>query len=69
MGGINGILLLLTAIFGISGISFSLMPTPETINTQYRQLFIVLAGIGFYFLLMFITRAGFNLIEFYKEYP
>ena len=62
MGGINGILLLLTAIFGISGISFSLMPTPETINTQYRQLLIVLAGIGVYFLLMFITSTVFHRI-------
>ena len=62
MGGINGILLLLTAIFGISGISFSLLPTPETVNTQYRQLLIVVAGIGAYILLMFITKTMFNRI-------
>ena len=62
MGGINGILLLLTAILGISGITFSLIPTPETINTQYRQLFIVLAGIVVYFFLMFITSTVFHRI-------
>lgn len=62
VGGINGILLLLTAAFGVTGITFSLMPTPETVNTHYRQLLIVVIGIGAYILLVFVTKSVFHRI-------
>ena len=31
IGGLNGCLLLITAVLGIAGILFSLLPTPETV--------------------------------------
>ena len=53
LGGINGILLLITAVLGVAGILFSLMPTPETAGTKYAQMYIIL---------MMVTKYAFNRI-------
>ena len=60
--GINGILLFLTAAFGMAGLIFSLMPTEETAVTKYRQIIIVIGGIAAYIILMMITKYGFQRI-------
>lgn len=60
--GINGVLLMLTAAFGVAGLIFSLMPMKETSTVKYRQLYIVIGGIAAYILLMFITKYGFQRI-------
>ena len=62
LGGINGILLLITAILGVAGILFSLMPTPETAGTKYGQMYIIIGGIAAYIILMVITKVAFNRI-------
>ena len=62
VGGVNGALLFLTAAFGMAGIVFSLMPTEETMNTRYSQLFVIVGGIAAYIILMMITKYGFDRI-------
>lgn len=62
LGGINGILLLITAILGVAGILFSLMPTPETAGTKYGQMYIIIGGIATYIILMMVTKYAFNRI-------
>ena len=62
MGGINGILLLITAVLGVAGILFSLMPTPETAGTKYGQMYIIIGGIAAYIILMMVTKYAFNRI-------
>ena len=62
LGGINGILLLITAILGVAGILFSLMPTPETAGTKYGQMYIIIGGIAAYIILMMVTKYAFNRI-------
>ena len=60
--GINGVLLMLTAAFGVVGLVLSLMPVEETSSTKYRQLYIVIGGIAAYIILMLITKYGFHRI-------
>lgn len=60
--GINGVLLFLTAAFGIAGLIFSLMPVEETSVTKYRQLYIIIGGIAAYIVLMMITQYAFQRI-------
>ncbi len=62
LGGINGILLLITAVLGVAGILFSLMPTPETAGTKYGQMYIIIGGIAAYIILMMVTKYAFNRI-------
>ena len=62
LGGINGILLLITVILGVAGILFSLMPTPETAGTKYGQMYIIIGGIAAYIILMMVTKYAFNRI-------
>lgn len=62
LGGINGILLLITAVLGVAGILFSLMPTPETAGTKYSQMYIIIGGIAAYIILMMVTKYAFNRI-------
>lgn len=62
LGGLNGVLLLITAILGIAGILFSLMPTPETAGTKYGQMYIIIGGIAAYIILMMVTKYAFNRI-------
>jgi hypothetical protein len=61
-GGINGILLMLTAAFGVAGLVLGLMPVEETLTTKYRQMYIVIGGIAAYIILMIITKYGFQRI-------
>lgn len=60
--GIVGTLLMLTAFFGVAGLLFCFMPSSETSDTQYRQLYIILGGIAAYIILLFVTKYGFQRI-------
>ena len=62
IGGLNGILLLITAVLGVAGIFFSLMPTPETAGIKYSQMYIVIGGIVAYIILMMVTKYAFSRI-------
>ncbi len=62
LGGINGCLLLITAVLGVAGIFFSLLPTPETVGVRYKQMYIIIGGIATYIILMMITRHVFDRI-------
>ena len=62
VGGINGILLLITAVLGVAGIFFSLMSVPEVIKPKIAPMGIVAIGILTYFVLLLITRYGFQRI-------
>ena len=62
VGGINGILLLITAALGVAGLSFSLMRVPEISAPKINPMGIVAAGIISYFALLMITRYGFHRI-------
>lgn len=62
LGSINGILLLITAVLGVAGILFSLMPTPKTAGTKYGQMYIIIGGIAAYIILMMVTKYAFNRI-------
>jgi hypothetical protein len=62
LGGINGILLLITAVLGVAGILFSLMPTSETVGIKYSQTYIIIGGIAAYIILMMVTKYAFNRI-------
>ena len=61
-GGINGILLLITAILGFVGIVFSLMPAKEIRKPLIGQGMIVICGIAAYVILLVLTRVLFNRI-------
>ena len=62
LGGINGVLLLATAAFGIAGIALSLMPLPLTAAPKLRPTVILIAGIAGYLALVLITRFAFHRI-------
>ena len=62
IGGINGVLLFLTAVFGMAGIIYSLMPVKELSNTAYRQIYIIVGGIVLYILLMIVTQSIFQRV-------
>ncbi len=62
IGGLNGILLLITAILGVAGVFFSLMPTPETTGIKYNQMYIIIGGIAAYIILMMVTKYAFSRI-------
>ena len=62
-GGINGVLLLVTAFLGIAGIILSMMPdgrevVPEKISPPY----IAAAGIAAYLIFLLVTRYLFNRV-------
>ena len=61
-GGLNGILLMITAVLGISGLTFSLMRIEEIAEPKMNPMIIVIAGIIGYFVLLLITRFGFGRI-------
>jgi hypothetical protein len=62
VSGLNGILLLITALLGVAGLSFSLMRLPELVTPKISPMLIVIAGIGAYIVLLLITRYGFHRI-------
>ena len=61
-GGVNGILLLITAALGLAGIVFSLMPAEEIREPLISQGKIVICGIAAYIVLMLVTKLIFNRI-------
>ncbi|MBR6403469.1 MAG: hypothetical protein IKS48_08825 [Eubacterium sp.] len=61
-GGINGVLLSATALFGMAGIILSLMPTEKTIKSKYPQIIIVISGVAVYIILMAVTKYGFQRV-------
>ena len=60
MGGINGVLLAITAVFGISGIACCLMPSSDNLKTKIDPMLIVVAGIAAYIVLLLVTRLLFH---------
>ena len=61
-GGINGVLLLITAVLGFAGIVFSLMPVKEIRKPLISQGMIVICGIATYVILLVLTRVLFKRI-------
>lgn len=61
-GGANGILLLLTAAFGITGVLFSMTPVSAVNEEKISPLAILFCGIIGYVVLFLITRFGFNRV-------
>ena len=62
VSGINGVLLLITAIFGISGIAFSLQRIPEAVEARWDSMKIAVLGIVIYIVLLIITKYAFHRI-------
>ena len=62
IGGINGILLLVTAGLGIAGIVMSLMPVPVTAEMKVDPIVIAVGGIAAYIILLLITRFCFRRV-------
>ena len=62
IGGINGILLLITAGLGIAGIVMSLMPVPLVSKIKAEPVMIAGAGIIAYIALLFVTKYCFHRI-------
>lgn len=62
VGGINGILLSITAITGMLGIILTLMPVQRILPLRFSQMAAVLIGIATYIILMFVTQYGFQRI-------
>ena len=62
VGGINGILLMITAAFGVAGLSFSLMRVPDMKEPVINPMVIVVSGIFTYFVLLLVTRYAFQRI-------
>ena len=61
-GGINGLLLLVTAALGLGGMVFSLMSVEEIRKPAISQGMIIICGIAAYFLLLFVTKRFFNRV-------
>lgn len=63
VGGMNGILLLITAVLGIAGIMFSLLPNgKETAPAKISPLLIAAGGIAAYIAFLLITRLLFDRV-------
>ena len=60
VGGVNGVLLLITAALGLAGVIFSLTPVQAIKEPAISQTFIVAGGIISYFLLLFVTKGLFH---------
>ena len=62
VGGINGILLFITAALGIAGIVMSLIPVPLTAKLKADPLAIVAGGVIAYVVLLLVTRFCFQRV-------
>ena len=62
VGGINGILLLITAALGIAGVVFSMMKAAPVQAEKIRPMHIIIAGIISYISLLLVTRYCFGRI-------
>ena len=61
-GGLNGVLLAVTAILGLSGVAFSLMPSENNAPWKCSPAFIIAGGIIGYIVLLFVTRNIFDRV-------
>ena len=62
IGGMNGILLFLTAAFGAAGLFCSLTKIPEQAEPKLNPMLIVIGGIAVYFALLVITNFIFHRV-------
>ena len=63
VGGVNGVLLLVTAVLGLAGVSFSLLSIIDTeISLRFSPTFILFGGIMIYVLLLLVTKYAFHRI-------
>ena len=62
ISGMNGFLLMITAVLGISGITFSLLPVPQVTAPKLGTFVILAGGIAAYILLGLITKIAFQRI-------
>ncbi len=60
LGGVNGILLAVTALLGIAGILFSLLPVPALQKPIISQSAILIGGIVLYVVLLIVTKGIFT---------
>ncbi len=60
ISGVNGILFLLTAAFGIAGLIFSLTPVDTVNEPKFNASAILISGFVGYVVLFLITRYGFH---------
>ena len=62
VGGVNGLLLLITAGLGIAGIVLSLAPVPPVSKMKADPMMIALGGIIAYFVLLLVTKVCFQRV-------
>lgn len=62
IGGLNGVLLLITAALGITGVVFCLLPVQELSKPKLNPMMIIICGIAAYVVLLLITRFGFRRV-------
>ena len=64
VGGMNGVLLLITAVLGIAGVIFSLLPDETMVSSgeKIAPAYIIGGGILAYVVLLLVTRYCFNRI-------
>ena len=63
VGGVNGMLLLLTAVLGLAGIALSLMPITEAeARLRISPAYIIFGGIMIYAILLLVTKYAFHRI-------
>ena len=62
VGGVNGILLLITAALGMAGLILSLMPIEALSEPPIAPAVIVAAGIIGYFTMLLVTKAVFHRV-------
>ena len=60
VGGINGILLFLTMAVGVAGLALTLISLPRSAEPMINPMYIVIAGIVGYVVLLLITKIGFH---------
>ena len=62
IGGLNGMLLLMTAAFGLAGVIMSAGPVPELYPAKIDPLYLIPAGVVMYVMLLLITRTVFHRV-------
>ena len=62
IGGVNGVLLFMTAAFGVAGLICSLTRIQAKVAYKISPMLIVVGGIALYFALLLITRFAFQRI-------
>ena len=62
IGGLNGMLLLMTAAFGLAGVIMSTGTVPELYPAKIDPLYLIPAGVLMYAMLLLITRTVFHRV-------